>query len=65
VKVLAPEILVVGVEEGGPVSHGNDIYVVDLGGDIRNNTRLSGTKHNVFGIRTGFAILVKQSNRKG
>ncbi|WP_271604976.1 Eco57I restriction-modification methylase domain-containing protein [Bradyrhizobium sp. CCBAU 11434] len=27
-----------------------EIYVVDLGGDVRNNTSLSGTKHNVFGI---------------
>ena len=45
----------------------NDIYVVDLGGDVRNNTRLSGSKHNVFGIQTGVAIafLVKSRNRKG
>ena len=34
----------------------NDIYVVDLGGDIRANPKLSGTKHNVFGIQTGVAI---------
>ena len=27
-----------------------DIYVVDLGGDVRANPKLSGTKHNVFGI---------------
>lgn len=33
-----------------------DIYVVDLGGDMRTNPRLSGTKHNVFGIQTGVAI---------
>ena len=33
-----------------------DIYVVDLGGDVRANPRLSGTKHNVFGIQTGVAI---------
>jgi predicted helicase len=32
------------------------IYVVDLGGDVRANPRLSGTKHNVFGIQTGVAI---------
>jgi predicted helicase len=28
----------------------NDIYIVDLGGDVRADPRLSGTKHNVFGI---------------
>lgn len=33
-----------------------DIYVVDLGGDVRANPRLSGTRHNVFGIQTGVAI---------
>jgi predicted helicase len=33
-----------------------DIYVVDLGGDVRANPKLSGTKHNVFGIQTGVAI---------
>ena len=33
-----------------------DIYVVDLGGDVRKNPKLSGTKHNVFGIQTGIAI---------
>jgi len=34
----------------------NDIYVVDLGGDVRKNPKLSGTKNNVFGIQTGVAI---------
>ncbi len=34
----------------------NDIHIVDLGGDVRVNPRLSGTKHNVFGIQTGVAI---------
>lgn len=34
----------------------NDIWVVDLGGDVRANPKLSGTKHNVFGIQTGVAI---------
>jgi len=33
-----------------------DIYVVDLGGDVRANPKLSGTRHNVFGIQTGVAI---------
>jgi len=27
------------------------IYVVDLGGDVRRNPKLSGTTHNVFGIQ--------------
>jgi predicted helicase len=41
-----------------------EVWVVDLGGDIRANPKLSGTKHNVFGIQTGVAIafLIK---RKG
>ncbi len=34
----------------------SEIYVVDLGGDVRSNPLLSGTKHNVFGIQTGIAI---------
>lgn len=33
-----------------------DIWVIDLGGDVRANPKLSGTKHNVFGIQTGVAI---------
>ncbi|MEL7465934.1 MAG: type ISP restriction/modification enzyme [Pseudomonadota bacterium] len=45
----------------------NDVYLVDLGGDVRANPKLSGTKHNVFGIQTGVAIafLVKNPARKG
>ena len=41
----------------------SDIYVVDLGGDVRANPRLSGTRHNVFGIQTGVAIsfLIKRA----
>jgi predicted helicase len=40
----------------------SDIYVIDLGGDVRKNPKLSGTKHNVFGIQAGVAIsfMVKQ-----
>lgn len=34
----------------------SEIYLVDLGGDVRGNPKLSGTKHNVFGIQTGVAI---------
>jgi predicted helicase len=43
----------------------SDIYIIDLGGDIRANPRLSGTKHNVFGIQTGVAIsfLIKREQK--
>ncbi len=46
----------------GEFSH---VYIVDLGGDVRANPKLSGTKHNVFGIQTGVAImfLVRKNNR--
>jgi predicted helicase len=45
----------------------SEIYIVDLGGDVRANTKLSGTKHNVFGIQTGVAIsfLVKRKKAQG
>ncbi|MFZ1775353.1 MAG: type ISP restriction/modification enzyme, partial [Rhizobiaceae bacterium] len=45
----------------------NEIYVVDLGGDVRANPKLSGTKNNVFGIQTGVTItfLVKRIKQKG
>jgi predicted helicase len=34
----------------------SEAYIVDLGGDVRANPKLSGSKHNVFGIQTGVAI---------
>jgi len=34
-----------------------EIWVVDLMGDVRKNPKISGTKHNVFGIQTGVAIV--------
>ncbi len=42
----------------------NEIRIVDLGGDVRANPKLSGTKHNVFGIQTGVAIsfLIKRQS---
>lgn len=45
----------------------SDIYLVDLGGDVRDNPKLSGTTHNVFGIQTGVAIglFIKQPKKKG
>ena len=33
-----------------------DVYVLDLGSDVRRNPKISGTAHNVFGIQTGVAI---------
>ena len=38
---------------GDEFSH---IYVVDLGGNVRKNPKLSGPKHNVFAIQAGVAI---------
>lgn len=45
----------------------NEIHVVDLGGDVRANPKLSGTRHNVFGIQTGVAIsfMVKRHKQQG
>ena len=44
-----------------------EVWVVDLGGDVRANPKLSGTKNNVFGIQTGVAIsfLVKRKAATG
>ena len=45
----------------------SEAWIVDLGGDVRANPKLSGTKHNVFGIQTGVAIsfLVKRAKAQG
>lgn len=32
------------------------IYVLDVGGNVRKNPKLSGTTHNVFGIQVGVSI---------
>ena len=44
-----------------------DIYVMDLGSDVRRNPKISGTTHNVFGIQTGVAIvfLVREKSLLG
>ena len=34
----------------------DSIYVLDLGGDVRQNPKLSGTTHNVFGIQIGVSV---------
>ena len=45
--------------------HFDQIYVFDLGGNVRKNPKLSGTTHNVFGIQVGVSvnILVKKQTR--
>jgi len=45
----------------------SEIRVVDLGGDVRANPKLSGTTNNVFGIQTGVAIsfMVRKAKQKG
>jgi len=42
----------------------SEIYLIDLGGNVRKNPKISGTTHNVFGIQTGVAIslMVKRDN---
>ena len=44
-----------------------DIYVMDLGSDVRRNPKISGTTHNVFGIQTGVAValFVREKARLG
>ena len=32
------------------------IYILDLSGNVRKNTKLSGTTHNVFGIQVGVSV---------
>lgn len=32
------------------------VYLLDLGGNVRKNPKLSGTTHNVFGIQVGVSI---------
>jgi predicted helicase len=36
------------------------ITVIDLGGNVRRNTKLSGTTHNVFGIQVGVNITMME-----
>ncbi len=42
-------------------------YFVNLKGDVRRNSKISGTKHNVFGIQTGVGImfLIKNGDNQG
>lgn len=34
------------------------IYLLDLGGNVRKNPKLSGTTHNIFGIQVGVCIAI-------
>ena len=45
----------------------SDLYILDLGSDVRRNPKISGTTHNVFGIQTGVAIgfFVREKTRLG
>jgi predicted helicase len=43
------------------------LYVIDLGGNVRKNPKLSGTTHNVFGIQLGVSVNIlvrKQPGKK-
>jgi predicted helicase len=42
------------------------IYLVDLGGNVRKNPKLSGTTHNVFGIQVGvsIALFIRRSQKQ-
>ncbi|RKU27352.1 DNA helicase [Candidatus Poribacteria bacterium] len=43
----------------------NSIFILDLGGNVRKNPKLSGSTHNVFGIQVGVSInLFVKKNRK-
>jgi predicted helicase len=40
------------------------IYVLDLGGNVRKNPKLSGSTHNVFGIQVGVSINIFVKKRQ-
>lgn len=42
------------------------VYIIDTKSDVRANPKISGTKHNIFGIQTGVAImfLVRTGTKK-
>ena len=55
------------VSEELQVNEFSDIYVLDLGSDVRRNPKIAGTTHNVFGIQTGVAIgfFVREKSKLG
>jgi predicted helicase len=42
----------------------DSIYILDLGGNVRKNPKLSGTTHNVFGIQVGVSVNLFVKNRR-
>ncbi|HMG75114.1 MAG TPA: type ISP restriction/modification enzyme [Pyrinomonadaceae bacterium] len=42
----------------------DEIYLMDLGGDVVMNPKLSGTTHNVFGIKLGVSINIFVRKKK-
>lgn len=42
----------------------DEIYILDLGGNVRKNPKLSGTTHNVFGIQVGVSINILVRRKK-
>jgi predicted helicase len=42
----------------------DSLYVLDLGGNVRKNPKLSGTTHNVFGIQVGVSINIFVRKRR-
>ncbi|MDQ5908469.1 MAG: hypothetical protein QG599_560 [Pseudomonadota bacterium] len=40
----------------------SSLYLLDLGGNVRKNPKLSGTTHNVFGIQVGVCITLLVKN---
>ena len=43
----------------------DEIYILDLGGNVRKNPKLSGTTHNVFGIQVGVSVNLFVRKRRG
>lgn len=43
----------------------DQIYHLDLHGNVRQNPKLSGTTHNVFGIQVGVGITIAVRHREG
>jgi len=43
----------------------DEVYVLDLGGNVRKNPKLSGTTHNVFGIQVGVSVNILVRKRAG
>ncbi len=41
------------------------VYVLDLGGNVRKNPKLSGTTHNVFGIQVGVSVNIFIKKKDG